>query len=131
MKQKLKQSLPLWENARREREEWKTFQEWRSCERKGESQRKLRELRELVGYRFFFFYVTKHCNFVNIIRVIFNNLCTLLSLPFKSLQFGGIKNEGLELVEIPPNAAPSFFKKLSNKVIKLLSLPLLYSPSFF
>ena len=44
--------------------------------RERESQRKLRKLernlwlRELVDYRFFFFfYVTKHCNFVNIIRV--------------------------------------------------------------
>ena len=27
----------------------------------------------------------------------------LLYSPFKSLQFGGIKNEGLEVVETPPN----------------------------
>ena len=35
------------------------------------------------------------------------------------------------MVETPPNSSPSFLKKLSNKVIELLSLPLLYSPSFF
>ena len=51
--------------------------------------------------------------------------------PSKSLQFGRIKNEGLEVVETPPNLSPSFLKKLPNKVIELLSLPLLYSPSFF
>ena len=44
---------------------------------------------------------------------------------------GGIKNEGLKVVGTPPNSSPSFLKKLSNKVIELLSLPLLYSPSFF
>ena len=55
----------------------------------------------------------------------------LLYSPFKSLQFWGIKNEGLEGVEIPPNLSPSFLKNLPNKVIELLSLPLLYSPSFF
>ena len=49
----------------------------------------------------------------------------------KSLQFGGIKNERLEVVETPSNPSLSFLKKLPNKVIKLLSLPLLYSPSFF
>ena len=54
----------------------------------------------------------------------------LLYFPFKSLQFGGIKNEGLEVVENPPNPSPSFFKKLSNMVIELLSLPLLYPPPF-
>ena len=37
----------------------------------------------------------------------------------------------LEVVETPPNSSPSFLKKLPNKVIELLSLPLLYSPSFF
>ena len=55
----------------------------------------------------------------------------LLYSPFKSLQFGGIKNEGLEVVETPPNSSPSFLKRLPNKVIELLFLPLLYSPSFF
>ena len=50
------------------------------------------------------------CNFVNLEWVnwrihLVNNLSTLLSI--------------------------SFLKKLTNKVIKLLSLPLLYSPSFF
>ena len=63
------------------------------------------------------------CNFVNLKRVnwkihLVNNLFTLL-------------NEGLEVVETPPNLSPSSFKKLPNKVIELLSLPLLYSPSFF
>ena len=52
--------------------------------------------------------------------------------PSKSLQFGGIKNEELEVVKTPPNSSLSFVKKLSNKVIKLLSLSLLYSsPLFF
>ena len=60
-----------------------------------------------------------------------NNLSTLLSSPSKSLQFGGIKNKGLEVVETPPNSSPSFLKILPNKVIELLSLPLLYFPSFF
>ena len=55
----------------------------------------------------------------------------LLYSPSKSLQFGGIKNERLEVVETPPNSSPLFLKKLLNKVIELLSLPLLYSPSFF
>ena len=55
----------------------------------------------------------------------------LLYSPSKSLQFGGIKNKGLEVVETPPNLSPSFLKKLPNKVIKLLSLPLPYFPSFF
>ena len=55
----------------------------------------------------------------------------LLYSPFKSLQFKRIKNEGLEVVETPPNSSPSFLKKLLNKVIGLLTLPLLYSPSFF
>jgi len=49
----------------------------------------------------------------------------------KSLQLGGIKNEGLEAVETPQNPSPSFLKKLPNKVFELLSFPLLYSPSFF
>ena len=35
------------------------------------------------------------------------------------------------MVGTPPNPSPSFLKKLPNKVIELLSLPLLYSPSFF
>ena len=48
-------------------------------ERQSKSEEVLRELRELernlwlrelVGYSFFFLDVTKHCNFVNIIRVI-------------------------------------------------------------
>ena len=34
-------------------------------------------------------------------------------------------------LQIPPKPSPSFFKKVPNKVIELLSLPLLYSPSFF
>ena len=55
----------------------------------------------------------------------------LLYSSLKSLQFGGIRNERLEVVETPPNSSPSFLKKLPNKVIELLSLPLLYSPSFF
>ena len=76
------------------------------------------------------------CNFVNLEIVnwgihLVNNLSTLLYSPSKFLQFGGIKNEGWELVETPPNPSPSFFKKLPNKIIELLSLPLLYSPSFF
>jgi len=54
----------------------------------------------------------------------------MLHSPSKSLQFGGIKNEGSEVVQTPPNPSPSFLKKYQNKVIKLLSLPLLYSPSF-
>ena len=45
--------------------------------------------------------------------------------------FESLKNEGLEVVENPPNSSPSFLKKLLNKVIELLSLSLLYSPSFF
>ena len=49
----------------------------------------------------------------------------LLYSPSKSLQFGRIKNEGLEVVKTPPNSSPSFLKKLPNKVIELLSLPLL------
>ena len=40
-----------------------------------------------------------------------NNLSTLL--PSKSLQFVGIKNEGLEVVETPKNPSSSF-KKLLN-----------------
>ena len=54
----------------------------------------------------------------------------MLYSPSKSLQFGTIKNEGLEVVQTPPNPLHSFLKKYPNKVIKLLSLPLLYSPSF-
>ena len=41
--------------------------------------------------------------------------------PSKSLKFGEIKNEGLEVVTIPPNPqnlSPSSLKKHSNKVIK-------------
>ena len=53
MKHKLKQSLPLWENASREREEWKIVQEWRIRERERErasvSWESLREI--FVGYR--------------------------------------------------------------------------------
>ena len=49
----------------------------------------------------------------------------------KSLKFWGIRNESLEVVETSLNSSPSFLKKLPNKVIELLSLPLLYSPSFF
>ena len=55
----------------------------------------------------------------------------MLHSPSKSLQFGRIKNEGLEVVETPLHSSPSFLKKLPNKVIELLSLPLLYSTSFF
>ena len=55
----------------------------------------------------------------------------LLYSPSKSLQFGGIKNERLEVVETPPNSSPLFLKKLLNKVIELFSLPLFYTPSFF
>ena len=52
--------------------------------------------------------------------------------PSKSLQFLGIKNEGLEVVKTPQISSLSFVKKLSDKVIKLLSLSLLYSnPLFF
>ena len=63
------------------------------------------------------------CNFVNLKRVnwkihLVNNLFTLL-------------NEGLEVVETLPNPSPFFLKKLINKIIELLSIPLLYSPSFF
>ena len=64
------------------------------------------------------------------IKFIWSKISILYS-PSKSLQFWGIENEGLEVVEIPPNPSPSFVKNLPNKVIKLLSLPLLYSPSFF
>ena len=46
----------------------------------------------------------------------------LLYSPSKSLQFGGIKNEGLEVVETPPNLSPSLLKKFSNKVIELFTL---------
>ena len=55
----------------------------------------------------------------------------LLYSPSKSLQFRGIKNKELEVIETPPNLSLSFLKKLPNEVIELLSLPLLYSPSFF
>ena len=58
-----------------------------------------------------------------------NNLSTLLFLQISPIW--GIKNEGLEVVKTPPNPSPSFLKKPPNKVIELLSLPLLYSPSFF
>ena len=73
---------------------------------------------------FFFF-------FVNIIRVnwviyLVNNLCTLLSLQISPI-WGNEKwgDKG------SPNPSPSFLKKLPNKVIELLSLPLVYSLSFF
>ena len=55
----------------------------------------------------------------------------LLYSPSKSLHFGGIKNERLEVVETPPNSSPLFLKKLLNKVIELFFLSLLYTPSFF
>ena len=42
----------------------------------------------------------------------------------KSLQFLGIKNKGLEVIQTPPNPSPSFLKKYPN----LLSLPLLTPP---
>ena len=71
----------------------------------------------------------KHWSIINLERV--NWEIYLLYSPSKSLQFGGIKNEGLEMVETPPNSSLSFLKNLSNKVIKLLSLPLLYSLFFF
>ena len=58
-----------------------------------------------------------------------NNLSTLLSLQISPIW--GIKNERLEIVETPPTPSSSFLKKLPNNVIELLSLPLLYSPSFF
>ena len=69
---------------------------------------------------------------VNLEIHLVNNLSTrikkkknyVLYSPSKSLQFWGIKNEGLEVVETPPNPSLSFFKKLSNNVIELLSLPL-------
>ena len=35
------------------------------------------------------------------------------------------------MVETAPNSSPSFLKKLPNKVIELLFLPLLYPPPFF
>ena len=53
----------------------------------------------------------------------------MLHSPSKFLQFEGIKNEGLEVVQTPPNPSPSFLKKHPNQEIKLLSLPVLYSPS--
>ena len=71
----------------------------------------------------------QHWFIINLERV--NWEIYLLYSPSKSLQFGGIKNEGLEVVEIPPNSSLSFLKKLPNKVIELLYLPLLYFPSFF
>ena len=55
----------------------------------------------------------------------------LLYSPSKSFQFGEIKNKGLKVVNTPPNSSLSFVKKLSDKVIKLLSLSLLYSSPFF
>ena len=57
-----------------------------------------------------------------------NNLSTLLSLQISPIW--GIKNEKLEVVETPPNSSLSFLKKLPNKVIELLSLPLIDSPPF-
>ena len=44
-----------------------------------------------------------------------NNLSTLLSSPSKSLQFGGIKNKGLEVVETPPNSSPPFLKNFQTR----------------
>ena len=76
----------------------------------------------------------QHWSIINLERVnweiyLVNNLSTLLY--FQISLIWGIKNEGLEVVETPPNSSPSFLKKLPNKVIELLSLPLLYSPFFF
>ena len=55
----------------------------------------------------------QHWSIINLERVDWeiypvNNLSTLLSL--QSLQFRGIKNEGLEVVETPPNSSPHFLK---------------------
>ena len=41
----------------------------------------------------------------------------MLHSPSKSLQFGGIKNDGLEVVQTPPKPSLSFPKKHPNKVI--------------
>ena len=71
----------------------------------------------------------QHWSIINLEKV--NWEIYLLYSPSKSLKFGRIKNEVLEVVETPPNSSPFFLKKLPNKVIELLSLPLLYSPSFF
>ena len=71
----------------------------------------------------------QHWFIINLERI--NWEIYLLYFPSKSLKFGRIKNEGLEVVETSPNSSTSFLKKLPNKVIELLSLPLLYSPSFF
>ena len=74
----------------------------------------------------------QHWSIINLERVNWK-----IYLPYsysKSLQFEGIKNKKLEVVETPPNPSkllPLLPKKLPNKVIKLLSLPLLYTPSFF
>ena len=122
----------LWRSCvrEREREVWK-----KSCEREAEGSSRLRELRELWDWRennvnnTWSYFIYSVCNFINLESV--NWEIYLLYSPSKSLQFKGIKNEGLEVVETPPNSSPSFLKKLLNKVIGLLSLPLLYSPSFF
>ena len=76
----------------------------------------------------------QHRSIINLERInweiyLVNNLSTLLSLQISPIW--GIKNEELEVVQTPPNSSHSFLNKLPNKVIELLSLPLLYSPSFF
>ena len=73
----------------------------------------------------------QHWSIINLEKV--NWEIYLLYSPSKSLQFWGIKNEGLEVVKTLPNSSLSFAKKLSNKVIELLSLPLstLLQPLFF
>ena len=56
----------------------------------------------------------------------------MLYSPSKSLKFGKIKNEGLEVVRIPPNPpnpSPSSLKKHSNKVIKHTFPPSTLLPS--
>ena len=58
-----------------------------------------------------------------------NNLPTLLSLQIFPI-LGNYK-WGVRGGWNPSKLLPSFLKKLSNKVIELLSLPLLYFPSFF
>ena len=69
-----------------------------------------------------------HVNFVN------NNYPPRRPYAPLSLQIStiwGIKNEGLEEVQTPSNPSLSFFKKLSNKIIELFSLSLLYPLLFF
>ena len=100
----------LWRSCVRERqhEVWK-----KSREREAEESSRLRKLRlkrEITWIIMWIYFIESVGNFVNLERVnwrihLVNNLSTLLSI--------------------------SFLKKLTNKVIKLLSLPRLYSPSFF